>query len=139
MSERKILDSALGDIAMTSANAASNIDYKPVAVLPDVKVVKLGGQSLLDRGRAAMFPVLDELVAARKRDVDLLICTGGGNCRDDKNLIIPDDRRSGSLSGNRDFPLHILRRTPLDLTQISVLTDCSIHQDDDESIEATQP
>ena len=46
-------------------------------MMPDVKVVKLGGQSLLDRGRAALFPVLDELVAAKDR-YKLLLCTGGG-------------------------------------------------------------
>jgi molybdenum storage protein len=46
--------------------------------MPDVKVIKLGGQSLLDRGRKAVFPVLDEIVAARKRSIDILLCTGGG-------------------------------------------------------------
>ena len=45
--------------------------------MPDVKVVKIGGQSMLDRGRAAMFPLLDELVAAKARH-KLLLCCGGG-------------------------------------------------------------
>ena len=67
--ERKTIDSEL---------LGTEIDYSPVAIMPDVKVLKLGGQSLLDRGRKAMFPVLDELVAARKRGIDLLVCTGGG-------------------------------------------------------------
>ena len=57
---------------------ANEHDYQPVAVMPDVRVIKLGGQSLLDRGRKAMFPVLDEIVAARKRDIPVLLCTGGG-------------------------------------------------------------
>lgn len=77
MAERKIIDSALAGSTMTSS-LEGDIDYKPVAVLPDVTVLKLGGQSLLDRGREALFPVLDELVAARKRGVDLLVCAGGG-------------------------------------------------------------
>ncbi len=67
--QRKTIDSEL---------LGTEIDYRPVAVMPDVKVIKLGGQSLLDRGRKAMFPVLDEIVAARKRGIDLLLCTGGG-------------------------------------------------------------
>lgn len=67
--ERKTIDSGLG---------TTEQDYRPVAVMPDIKVIKLGGQSLLDRGRAAMFPVLDEIVAARKRGIDVLLCTGGG-------------------------------------------------------------
>jgi molybdenum storage protein len=67
--ERKTIESELG---------GEGFDYQPVAVMPDVKVIKLGGQSLLDRGRKAMFPVLDEIVAARKRGIDILLCTGGG-------------------------------------------------------------
>jgi molybdenum storage protein len=67
--ERKTIESGLG---------GEGFDYQPVAVMPDVKVIKLGGQSLLDRGRKAMFPVLDEIVAARKRSIDILLCTGGG-------------------------------------------------------------
>jgi molybdenum storage protein len=47
------------------------------AVLPDVHVLKIGGQSLIDRGRAAVFPVVEELVEA-KRTHKLLIGTGGG-------------------------------------------------------------
>lgn len=47
------------------------------AILPDVSVLKIGGQSLMDRGRAAVFPVVDELVEA-KRTHKLLIGTGGG-------------------------------------------------------------
>ena len=50
----------------TLTGAGVGIDYRPVAVMPDVKVVKIGGQSIMDRGRAALFPILDEIVAARK-------------------------------------------------------------------------
>ncbi len=52
--------------------------YDPIAVMPDMRCVKLGGQSLLDRGRAALFPVLDEIVAARNEGIPVLIGTGGG-------------------------------------------------------------
>ncbi len=45
--------------------------------LPDLAVIKLGGQSVIDRGRAAVFPLLEELVAARA-GLDLLVLTGGG-------------------------------------------------------------
>src|SRR3954471_18948737 len=53
-------------------------DYKPTAVMPDVKVVKIGGQSILDRGRAALFPILDEIVAARKLGIQVVLLSGGG-------------------------------------------------------------
>lgn len=46
-------------------------------ILPDVSVLKIGGQSLMDRGRSAVMPVVDELVEA-KRHHKLLIGTGGG-------------------------------------------------------------
>ena len=45
--------------------------------MPDVKVIKIGGQSILDRGRAAIFPILDELVAVKDK-YQLLLCCGGG-------------------------------------------------------------
>lgn len=45
--------------------------------LPDLMVIKLGGQSIIDRGRSAVMPLLDELVAARKSQ-QILITTGGG-------------------------------------------------------------
>ena len=45
--------------------------------MPDVKVIKIGGQSIMDRGRAALFPILDELVAAKDK-YKLLLCCGGG-------------------------------------------------------------
>jgi len=45
--------------------------------LPDLAVVKLGGQSVIDRGRAVVLPLLEELVAARE-ERDLLVLTGGG-------------------------------------------------------------
>lgn len=45
--------------------------------LPDLNVVKLGGQSIIDRGRGAVLPLLDEIVAARAEH-ELLVMTGGG-------------------------------------------------------------
>ena len=53
-------------------------NYEPVAIMPEMRVVKLGGQSLLDRGRKAVFPVLDEIIAARKNGIPVLVCCGGG-------------------------------------------------------------
>lgn len=47
------------------------------AILPDVTVLKIGGQSLMDRGRSAVFPLVTEL-AEVKRAAPLLIGTGGG-------------------------------------------------------------
>jgi len=45
--------------------------------LPDLQVVKLGGQSIIDRGRSVVLPLLEELVAARQERW-VLVVTGGG-------------------------------------------------------------
>jgi molybdenum storage protein len=45
--------------------------------LPDLNVIKLGGQSIIDRGQEAVFPLVEEIVAAREEH-QLLVVTGGG-------------------------------------------------------------
>ncbi len=45
--------------------------------LPKLNVVKLGGHSIIDRGREVVLPLLQEIVAARP-DYQLLVMTGGG-------------------------------------------------------------
>jgi molybdenum storage protein len=72
VTERRIIPSTL-----VSSGAAPN-EYRPVAVMPDVRVVKIGGQSIMDRGRAALFPILDEVIEARKRGIQVVLLTGGG-------------------------------------------------------------
>jgi molybdenum storage protein len=75
--ERKALESSLSGSPLTSARAGEGLTYSPEAMMPDVKVLKIGGQSVLDRGRAAVFPILDEIVKA-KDATQMLLCTGGG-------------------------------------------------------------
>src|SRR5436190_2470365 len=54
------------------------VDKQPVIqVLPEANVIKIGGQSFIDRGRAAVFPLLDELVANLPRH-KMIIGTGAG-------------------------------------------------------------
>ncbi len=56
------------------AAADASADFR---ILPDATVLKIGGQSVIDRGRAAVYPLVDEIVAARKAH-KLLIGTGAG-------------------------------------------------------------
>jgi len=76
VAERRTIESSLSGSSMTGSR--ESFEYKPTAVMPDVKVVKLGGQSILDRGRAAVFPILDEIVAARKLGIQVVLLCGGG-------------------------------------------------------------
>ncbi len=48
-----------------------------VSILPDSNVIKIGGQSFIDRGRAAVFPIIDEVVENLGRH-DMIIGTGAG-------------------------------------------------------------
>ncbi|MGE5373793.1 MAG: uridine kinase [Bacteroidota bacterium] len=67
----------MGESMMDKSLLAST-DTGPVhRLMPDLVVVKVGGQSIIDRGRSALLPILDELVEARKFH-KILITTGGG-------------------------------------------------------------
>lgn len=76
MHDRNEIQSALSGSTLTDAGVAG-FDYSPTAMMPDVKVIKIGGQSIMDRGRAGVFPLLDEIVAAKDTH-KLLLCCGGG-------------------------------------------------------------
>lgn len=78
MADRKTIASALSGSSLTDSNEGGAIDYKGHAVMPDVRVVKIGGQSVMDRGREAVFPIIDEIVAARKAGIPILLLAGGG-------------------------------------------------------------
>jgi molybdenum storage protein len=56
--------------------ASTEIDhvFRP---MPGLNVIKLGGQSIIDRGRNVVIPLLEEIVAARAMH-QLLVMTGGG-------------------------------------------------------------
>ncbi|MBN1667653.1 MAG: hypothetical protein JW862_11210 [Anaerolineales bacterium] len=45
--------------------------------LPALNVIKLGGQSIIDRGAKVVLPLLEEIVAARLKH-QILVITGGG-------------------------------------------------------------
>lgn len=71
--EALLMERSLTD-AQLQAAAESAADFR---ILPDATVIKIGGQSVIDRGRAAVYPLVDEIVAARKQ-YKLLIGTGAG-------------------------------------------------------------
>lgn len=55
----------------------SDTGYQPYGVLPDLKIMKIGGQSIMDRGASAVLPVIEEVVEASKEH-KILLCAGGG-------------------------------------------------------------
>ena len=71
--EALLMERSLSDTEL-QAKAAEAADFR---ILPDANVIKIGGQSVIDRGRAAVYPLVDEIVAARKTH-KMLIGTGAG-------------------------------------------------------------
>lgn len=70
--------SLLANQSLTSRHllqaTAATPDY---AILPEATVLKIGGQSVIDRGRSAVFPIVEEIVANLAHH-QLLIGTGAG-------------------------------------------------------------
>jgi molybdenum storage protein len=71
--EALLMQRSLDDPQLQAAADAAP-DFR---ILPDVTVIKIGGQSVIDRGRAAVYPLVDEIVSAHKAH-KLLIGTGAG-------------------------------------------------------------
>lgn len=63
--------------AMSIAELSEADEGRFVPILPRVNVVKIGGQSLIDRGRSAVFPVIEEL-GANAPEHQLIIGVGAG-------------------------------------------------------------
>jgi molybdenum storage protein len=77
-SGRLQIDSPLmGESLMDKSLLASTDSSSIHRLMPDLIVVKIGGQSIIDRGSVALLPIIDELVEARKSH-KILITTGGG-------------------------------------------------------------
>ncbi len=74
---RKHIPSRLAGATLVEETLLRKTQNKPIRMVPDLNVVKLGGQSLIDYGREAVYPLIDEIVKARKKH-KLLIVTGGG-------------------------------------------------------------
>jgi molybdenum storage protein len=72
------LGAALVRGSLTDEALLVQTEAQPVLpILPDANVVKIGGQSFIDRGRAAVFPLIDELLANLVHH-KIIISTGAG-------------------------------------------------------------
>jgi molybdenum storage protein len=70
---KRLVAGSLSDAALQRATEVTP-DF---AILPWVNVVKIGGQSIMDRGRSAVMPVVDEIVANLPRH-KMILGTGAG-------------------------------------------------------------
>lgn len=60
---------------------ASTESEREIPMVPYVNVIGLGGRSILDRGKAVLFPLLDEIVAAKPNHKMMLGVSGGARLR----------------------------------------------------------
>lgn len=65
---------------------------------PDLNVLKIGGQSIMDRGAKALLPVLDELITAKDQHKLLLMTGGGTRARHVYNIGVDLGMPTGVLS-----------------------------------------
>lgn len=70
---RRLVAGSLSDAAIQQATEAT----PNFAILPWVNVVKIGGQSIMDRGRGAVWPLVEEIVANLSRH-KMILGTGAG-------------------------------------------------------------
>lgn len=71
--ETQLMAESLMDKALLEKTETDKI-FRP---LPELNVIKLGGQSIIDRGAQVVLPLIDEIVANRSKH-QMLIVTGGG-------------------------------------------------------------
>jgi molybdenum storage protein len=70
---KQLVSGSLNDAAVQRATE----DTPNFAILPWVNVVKIGGQSIMDRGRSAVYPLVEEIVANLDRH-KMILGTGAG-------------------------------------------------------------
>src|SRR5499427_1274732 len=70
---RRLLTESLSDPSLLEATDATS-DYP---ILPWVNVVKIGGQSIMDRGRVAVYPLVEEIVSNLGQH-KMILGTGAG-------------------------------------------------------------
>ena len=76
--ERLHIETELMGESLMDRSLLEQLDREEVfRPLPNLQILKLGGQSIIDRGRQALLPILDELVSLRE-DHPFVITTGGG-------------------------------------------------------------
>ena len=70
---KQLISGSLNDAAVQRATEGTS----NFAILPWVNVVKIGGQSIMDRGRSAVYPLVEEIVSNLDRH-KMILGTGAG-------------------------------------------------------------
>ena len=96
---RKTIGTPLEGRSLAARGLLDGTDYESaIRVLPDVNVIKIGGQSIMDRGRAAVFPLVEEIAQAAKMHQILIGAGGGTRARHAYSLALDLDLPTGVLA-----------------------------------------
>jgi molybdenum storage protein len=104
--ETPLMAESLMDKALLQGTETETV-FRP---LPDLNVIKLGGQSIIDRGRSVVLPLLDEIVAARA-EYPLLVMTGGGT----------RSRHAYAIALDLDMPTGVLAKLGASISEQNAL------------------
>ena len=63
--------------SLVDRHVIARSEAQVTAILPDVNVIQIGGRSIMDRGRSALMPLLDEIVANQSKH-RMIIGVGAG-------------------------------------------------------------
>jgi molybdenum storage protein len=74
------------------------VPTEPIRIRPDISLVKVGGQSILDRGKPAVYPLIDEIVACKERHKMILTVGGGTRARHCYSIALELDLPTGVLA-----------------------------------------
>jgi molybdenum storage protein len=89
-----LMRESLMDRKVLAASDAQEV----LPILPDVHVVHIGGASILDRGKAALVPLLDEVVRCRQTYKILLGVGGGARMRHTYHIALDLGIPTGGLA-----------------------------------------
>jgi molybdenum storage protein len=97
--QRKTIESPLAGATLMAHGLLDGSSYEAaIRILPDVNVIKIGGQSIMDRGRGAVFPLVEEIAQLAKKHHILIGAGGGTRARHAYSLAVDLDLPTGVLA-----------------------------------------
>ena len=71
------VESSLMRESLVDKNIIARTEGQVVSILPDVNIIQIGGRSIMDRGRSALLPLLEEIVTNQSQH-RMIIGVGAG-------------------------------------------------------------
>lgn len=97
---RKLISTPLSNQTFAAEDALTQMAgyTDAIRVLPESNMVKIGGQSIMDRGKEAVFPLIEEIAECSKRFQICIGAGGGTRARHSYALALDLDLPTGLLA-----------------------------------------